>query len=98
MADRSISIRLSLEDRDNIRRKLEELGNAGDAAAAKLAGAFSKVPPAAGQASTSVGRFGQVAQQAGYQIQDAFVQIQAGTSVLQALTQQGLQLAGAFNV
>ena len=44
----------------------------------------------------NLGYFGMVTQQAGYQLQDFFVQVQAGTSPLVALGQQGSQMAGIF--
>lgn len=42
------------------------------------------------------GQFNSVMQQAGYQVQDFFVQVQGGQSVLTAFSQQGSQLAGVF--
>lgn len=40
--------------------------------------------------------FGQVIGQAGFQVQDFFVQVQGGTSALTAFSQQGSQLLGIF--
>jgi hypothetical protein len=40
--------------------------------------------------------FGQVIGQAGFQVQDFFVQVQGGTSALTALSQQGSQFLGVF--
>ncbi|MBP7339084.1 hypothetical protein [Niveispirillum sp.] len=44
----------------------------------------------------SVGRFGVIAQQAGFQVQDFFVQVASGQSALVAFAQQAPQLLGAF--
>lgn len=48
--------------------------------------------------SKAASRFGVVAQQAGYQVQDFAVQVQGGQSALVALGQQGSQLLGVFGV
>jgi hypothetical protein len=47
-------------------------------------------------AARSVRGSGQVIQQAGFQLQDFFVQVQGGTSALTALSQQGSQFLGLF--
>lgn len=46
------------------------------------------------RAGKSLNRFGMYAQQVGYQVGDFFVQIQSGTNVLVAFSQQATQLAG----
>lgn len=46
------------------------------------------------RAGRSLNRFGMYAQQVGYQVGDFFVQIQSGTNVLVAFSQQATQLAG----
>lgn len=50
------------------------------AAAGKAEGAANKLPAATEKAAKGVSRVGQVAGQAGYQIQDFIVQIQGGQS------------------
>lgn len=67
------------------------------AAAGKAEGAANKLPAATEKAAKGVSRVGQVAGQAGYQIQDFIVQIQGGQSALLAFSQQGGQLFGAIN-
>jgi hypothetical protein len=47
-------------------------------------------------AARSVRGSGQIIGQAGFQLQDFFVQVQGGTSALTALSQQGSQFLGAF--
>ena len=63
----------------------------------KLTPAVSGMDKAAlAAASRGLSKTRQIAQQAGYQIQDMIVQIQGGTSAFVAFGQQGSQLAGAF--
>lgn len=60
----------------------------------------SRALAATGQQATQAGNaftgFGRVMGQAGYQVQDFAVQVQAGTSALTALSQQGSQFLGVF--
>lgn len=57
-----------------------------------------KAASASQMGSKAASRFGVVAQQAGYQVQDFAVQVQGGQSALVALGQQGSQLLGVFGV
>jgi hypothetical protein len=92
MAERGISIRLSLEDRDDIRRRLEQLGASGDQAASRLRQAFDKVPAGADAAARSVGQVGQSLRLVGFQLNDVVVQLQSGQNPFVVLSQQGAQL------
>ncbi len=60
--------------------------------------AQGKAATASMTGSKAASRFGVVAQQAGYQVQDFAVQVQGGQSALVALGQQGSQLLGVFGV
>jgi chromosome segregation ATPase len=62
----------------------------------KLAASSTKVSATGQAAGKNVSRFGQIAGQAGFQIQDFAVQTMAGTSALTAFAQQAPQLLGAF--
>lgn len=55
-----------------------------------------KAAAAAQTGSKAASRFGVVAQQAGYQVQDFAVQVAAGQSAMVALAQQGSQMLGVF--
>lgn len=103
---RAITLTLSVRDADKVRQELEKIGPAGeaairrlDAAARAAAGSGGSMPAlatATQQAGSQLGNLRNVAGQAGYQIQDFVVQVQAGTSALTALSQQGSQFLGAF--
>lgn len=54
------------------------------------------IAPAAGAAGAAAGKFGMVANQLGFQIQDFAVQIASGQSAFVAFAQQAPQAAGAF--
>ena len=60
------------------------------------AAAAGRVDQAATQAGRGYSRLGHLAGQAGFQIQDATVQLQMGTNAMVVLAQQGSQFAGAF--
>ena len=95
---RAITLTLSVRDADTVRRELEKLGPTGEAALQRLEAAAQKV---SGRGGSGGGRsgfagVGAAVGQAGFQIQDFAVQVQAGTSALTALSQQGSQLLGVF--
>jgi hypothetical protein len=58
--------------------------------------AMEKLRQVQASAGKKTSRFGVVTQQAGYQVQDFFVQVQGGTSAFVAFAQQGSQMAGIF--
>jgi hypothetical protein len=100
MAERSIAIRIAIRDAEQAARILKSLGADGEAA-------WSRIAEGAPRASRALEEVGQAAdrsarqisakfQNAGFQVQDFFVQIQSGTPVLTATIQQGSQLASAF--
>lgn len=66
---------------------LNKLGTSGGAAVSKAAAPIQN-------ASRGMGNFGTIAQQVGFQVQDFAVQVGAGTSAVQAFSQQGSQLLG----
>ena len=66
------------------------------AAMDKLAVSSNKATTAAEMSGKGASRVGQLAGQAGFQIQDFAVQVGAGTSALTAFSQQAPQLLGAF--
>lgn len=69
-----------------------------EAATRSLQQQQGKAASASQYGSKAASRFGVVAQQAGYQVQDFAVQVQGGQSALVALGQQGSQLLGVFGV
>lgn len=66
------------------------------AAMDKLAVSSNKATTAAAMSGKGASRVGQLAGQAGFQIQDFAVQVGAGTSALTAFAQQAPQLLGSF--
>jgi len=58
--------------------------------------AAKKTSNAVNTTTANTGRMGQIAGQAGFQIQDFAVQVGAGTSALTAFSQQAPQLLGVF--
>jgi chromosome segregation ATPase len=62
----------------------------------QAAAAMGKVSTAANTSTASSRQLGQIAGQAGFQIQDFAVQVGAGTSALTAFSQQAPQLLGVF--
>lgn len=56
----------------------------------------SRASAAIDKSSRSLGQVRNIAQQAGFQLQDVAVQLQAGTNAFTVLGQQGSQFAGAF--
>lgn len=64
--------------------------------AAKLTPAIARFTAANDAASRSTGRMGQIVVQAGFQVQDFFVQVASGQSAYIAFAQQAPQLLGAF--
>jgi hypothetical protein len=66
------------------------------AALRQLRAAQDAAAQGANFASRGLNRTGVVAQQAGYQVGDFFVQIQSGTNVMVAFGQQATQLVGTF--
>lgn len=105
-SQRAITLTLSVRDADKVRQELEKIGPAGesainrlDAAAKRAAGGSGGVQAlatAAGQTSNGFNSFRQTVGQAGFQVQDFVVQVQAGQSALTALSQQGSQFLGVF--
>lgn len=91
---------------DDAGEELDDLGMSSQKAGNKIKGmvkpvkqstvALNQNRAAAAKASKKTGRFGQIAGQAGFQVQDFAVQVQGGQSALLAFGQQGSQLAGAF--
>ena len=57
---------------------------------------LDRMAATAAKTQGKTGRFGQIAQQAGYQVGDFAVQVQGGQSALLAFSQQGGQLLGVF--
>jgi hypothetical protein len=105
-SSRAILLKLSVADADVVRSQLEQMGAAGeralqrlDAAARAATGSGSSGPVTRGGSGGGGGGFGGLRSaigQAGFQLQDFVVQVQAGTSALTALGQQGSQFLGAF--
>lgn len=109
---RAITLSLTVRDADVVRRQLEAMGSAGEAALKRLdaaaqaaskresLGGLPRVLQEAGtqadRTSSSMGVFRNAVQQGGYQLQDFTVQVQGGTSALVALSQQGSQFLGIF--
>lgn len=105
---RAITLTLSVRDADSVKRTLEGIGPAGEQALARLEAAAQKAAGRSGgggmrqlaDATQQVGSqfrgAGQTITQAGFQLQDFFVQVQSGTSALTALSQQGSQFLGIF--
>jgi len=83
------TFRLTATGIAEMKRDLEQLGPAGQAA-------FQRIEQGAQQAATGSRNFGQLIGQAGFQLQDFTVQVQNGTSALTALAQQGSQFLGIF--
>lgn len=100
MAERSISLRLAVRDADQALAKLRSFGVEGEAALTRLTTAAPRASAALDQVDQSAQRMSGSLRaglgQAGFQIQDFFVQVQSGTPILTATIQQGSQLAGAF--
>ena len=91
MADSSrylINIDLQVKNQQVMQRMVSELNKAN-----KAAGTVSTTMK---KASGSTRRFGNVAQNVGYQVQDMAVQIQGGTDVTRALSQQLPQMLVGF--
>lgn len=89
MANRKVTI--------NIATTADTSGaNQATAAMGKLTTATAAATTATAGAAKGAGRVGQLAGQAGFQIQDFAVQVGAGTSALTAFSQQAPQLLGAF--
>lgn len=101
MADTaSLIARVKTEGADVAAKQLDgfaKSANDADASTNRLASDVGKLDKqSANAAKAGLSVFGQKAQQVGYQLQDFTVQVQAGTSWLVALGQQGSQLAGSF--
>lgn len=75
---------------------VELLKTMSDKTTSNFAGGLDNVSSSTSKAATNTKNFKNVAQQAGYQLQDLIVQIQGGTSAFVAFGQQGSQMAGAF--
>lgn len=85
----NLPIKLTLDGMPEVDAGLKKVG---ETAKQALGGAGT----AATAASASMGDLRQKVQNFGYQLQDATVQIQGGTSALVALSQQGSQFLGMF--
>ncbi len=103
MTASDVSIRLSVQDGEIVRRALLNIGKDGEQALSRIetssvraTKATAGLGRAANDAVPHYRRFGGAAQQAGYQIGDFAVQVAGGQSALVALTQQGAQLLGFF--
>lgn len=100
---RNVSIRLSVEGAEIVRRALQETGEQGqralttlDTATQRAAGQMVALRTNTEQAARSGTNFNQVIGQAGFQIGDFATQVQAGGSALTAFSQQAGQFLGAF--
>jgi hypothetical protein len=100
---RNVSIRLSVEGAEVVRRALQETGEQGqralttlDTATQRAAGQMVALRTNTEQAARSGTNFNQVIGQAGFQIGDFATQVQAGGSALTAFSQQAGQFLGVF--
>lgn len=98
-----VPIRLSIQDGETVRRALREIGKEGDQVWSRIESSALRASTAMGRAGKAVNdnaphylRFGNVAQQAGYQVGDFAVQVASGQSAIVAMTQQASQLLGFF--
>jgi hypothetical protein len=85
----NLPVRIEVQGTQQAEAQFNRVGQAGQAA-------MQRVTQSTDDASGSARRFGYVAGQAGFQVQDFAVQVQGGTSALTALSQQGSQLLGIF--
>lgn len=85
----NLPVRIEVQGTQQAEAQFNRVGQAGQAA-------MQRVTQSTDDASGSARRFGYVAGQAGFQVQDFAVQVQSGTSALTALSQQGSQFLGAF--
>jgi hypothetical protein len=100
---RNVSIRLSVEGAEVVRRALQETGEQGqralttlDTATQRAAGQMVALRTNTEQAARSGTNFNQVIGQAGFQIGDFATQVQAGGSALTAFSQLTGQFLGVF--
>lgn len=83
----------ALRQLGNVRKQVDGVG----AATKRTSGALKQHANQYNKTAVSVNKFGKgVAQQAGYQVADFAVQLQNGTSFLQAFGQQGSQMLAVF--
>ncbi|WP_434619838.1 hypothetical protein [Tabrizicola sp. M-4] len=84
MAQKEVSVRITSQGGDRLRAELIQIGQVGERS-------FGKVIAVSDQAKASL-------QNAGFQVQDFFVQVAAGTSPTQALSQQLPQLLSGMGM
>lgn len=85
----NLPVRIQVEGAPQAEAQFNSLANSGQRA-------MQRVQQGAEQAGGATGRFGQIAGQAGFQIQDFAGQVSAGQSALVAFGQQASQFLGVF--
>lgn len=96
MTTRDVNIRLAVSDADAAIAKLRGFGTEGEQALRRIVTASAPAEVAINRTSAATDRLRGGIGQLGFQIQDAAVQLQSGTSPFVVLAQQGSQAAGAF--
>jgi hypothetical protein len=92
VADKTVAVRLAVQDAQRAIAALKSFGAEGEAAMERIATSAPRASAAIGGLASR----GQVFQQLGYQVGDFATQVASGQNALVAFTQQGAQVAGVF--